>query len=369
MKIDKFTTTESLPCQPRKGTYRTFSSYINAYTLQVGTARLGFELSTSDHRQEFSIPVATRPSTPDDLLFFTEESSLIRALKGELPGRFLPESFPMNLLDDKWTLATWLELRPELAKGPRQWALSEWEDCELPCLLKARHSWHGSIKLPRGWVCRSRQDVAHHLQWLSRQTEWGDLFFFQEWLGDVDCEIVSVCGFHDAKLPARNLRAVVKRIAAHHEGLSSSAAVATVADTWQLGEKATAILDELAYTGPYELEFLVTHDRTLVLELNPRFWMQHALFLESGNALITRYIGLDTSDDYGRKIAENLVWFDCVHLIFCLCRLRFGLLWLLIRTWRCPGLDVILWPPLPVAMRVWARLLPRKLLARVFPLY
>ena len=147
-------------------------------------------------------------------------------------------------------------------------------------------------------------------------------FFLQEWLGDLHCRVISVCGFHDSKNSRRNLVAVVERIASHTEGLSCSAAVQTIEDQWQLVDKTTAILNSLDFTGPYELEYLIVGERELVLELNPRFWMQHAIFLNNGNGLIKRYLNLDTERDREIHKINNVIWIDGLHLVLSIMRFQ-----------------------------------------------
>lgn len=337
----------------------TFSSSVNAYTLYAGAKRLGIRLMTTDTRPTFPIP-ASDSIDPADWLFFTEEAALARALRGELLGRFLPERFPMHLLDDKWALSAWLSAMPQLTSGLRQWDMAERGDVDFPCLVKAKHSWRESVKLPRGWICRSSGDMDDCLRKIGEQGLSPDVFFFQEWLGDLDCRVISVCGFHDHRDHNRNLVAVVERIAAHTKGLSCSAAVTTIPDAWDLRGRAAAVLDALEYTGPYELEFLVTGDRVAVLELNPRFWMQHAIFLVKGNGLMKRCLGLETEADRGQRVVEDIVWIDGLHLVKAALLLQWDFVALAIGKLRDGNTDVVIWPRVPMALYVWLRLIWNK---------
>lgn len=339
----------------------TFSSYTNAYALYLGTKQLGIALTTTDSKPTFPIPVAAYPCTPDDWLMFTEESSLQRALNGEIAGKFWPKQFPMQLLDDKWALVEWLQSYPNLVQGLRQWRLADLDQISYPCLLKAKHSWQGGVKLPRGWICRSKQEAARQLHEITHYPDWENVFFFQEWLGDGQCRVISVCGFHDTTNHERNLSAVVERISAHNEGLSCSAAVQTIPDAWLLREKTAAILDTLEFTGPFELEYLVVGEHTLVLELNPRFWMQHAIFLANQNGLIKRYLNLETSEDRCQKVVENVVWIDSLHLVLSLCQLRFAFLSLVVKKMLDNNLNTVIWPSISMAIRICACLILQKL--------
>jgi len=338
-----------------------FSSFTNAYALFRSASRLGVDLFTTDENPTFPLSVDTAEGSAD-WLFFTEEASLRRALAGELQGNFLPANFPVELLDDKWAFVEWLRSNPVLTGGLQQWPVSSIEQVRYPCLLKAKHSWVGSAKLPRGWVCRSPAEAKARLGDLETGNLSYEFFFFQEWLGDGDCRVISVCGFHDSEHHSRNLTAVVERVASHTEGLSCSAAVQTIEDDWRLLSRTAAILDALEFTGPYEMEYLVSGTRVAVLELNPRFWMQHSIFLADGNGLVKRYLGIEDEVDRERKTIEPMIWIDGLHLIQMLTKLRlrfplmvFGRLFLAERR-------VVIWPSVPVAIRVWLRTVRNRLM-------
>ena len=336
-----------------------FSSYTNAYAIYEGAKQLGVFAATTDSDPAFPIPLMTAAHRTD-WLFFTEEASLRRALNGELEGNYLPSQFPLHLLDDKWAFVEWMNGVEGLAKGLRQWSLAERNQVTYPCLLKAKHSWAESVKLPRGWVCHSAQELEHRLISLKTEGLNPAHFFLQEWLGDFQCRVISVCGFHDSKNSSRNLVAVVERVAAHTDGLSCSAAVQTIDDQWQLISKTTAILNALDFTGPYEMEYLVVGQRALVLELNPRFWMQHAIFLKTGNGLIKRYLGIDNEDDKKNADIKNVVWIDGLHFIISICRFRIDFLLFVMKKLLEKDQKIILWPSLLVAIRVTGRMVLKK---------
>jgi predicted ATP-grasp superfamily ATP-dependent carboligase len=191
-----------------------------------------------------------------------------------------------------------------------------------------------------------------------------EYFFLQEWLGEKNPRVVSVCGFHDSNDNSRNLVAIVERIASHSAGLSCSAAVQTIHDEWLLIEKTKKILNSLQFVGPYELEYLVVGSDTFVLELNPRFWMQHAIFLLRGNGLIKRYLGRETEEDKKNSQVDDVVWVDSIHLLISIARLNFSLLALVFKKYFEPGRHILLWPSIPMAMYVVTRMVYEKIRAR-----
>lgn len=329
---------------------QTHSSWINAWTLRRACAPLGVDLRVPAGRRELPLPMLA-PGDPPQWQFFTEEASLREGLQGRLSGRFWPAQFPQDLLDDKWAFAQWLAEEPAGPTGLPQWpidfarqAMPPWQ---WPVLLKARHSWRGEVKLPRGWVCRDAAALQAALAALPAQGLRPEWFFLQAWLGEAPLQLLSVGGFFDADDESRNLACVTERLVGYGEGLSSSAALATVADEHGLVAQAEAVLRRLRFRGPYEMEFIAQAGAPCrVLELNPRFWMQHGIYLAAGNGLVKRYLGLDTAADRAAPPPSSVLWVDGVWLWRRLLRLDFAALRLLWSGGRrrvvCPSLPAVL---------------------------
>jgi hypothetical protein len=301
----------------------THSAWINAWTLQVACRALGVDLAVDVARRDLPLPRQPRDAAADWAMF-TDERSLAAALAQPGAARHWPQHFPVALLDDKWAFAAWLA---EDAGGPQglpQWPLgTAAESLTWPVLLKARHSWRGERKLPRGEVCRSPAELTRALERLpSDERPW---YFLQPWFGDGPMRLLSVAGFFDARSPQRHLAAVTNRLAHYGAGPSSSALLVTTDDSLGLVPLTERVLARLDYCGPYELEFVIVDDRVHVLELNPRFWMQHGLFLLVGNGLVRRYLGRDTAADHGQRLLPaGLLWADGFWLLRELARGRLG---------------------------------------------
>jgi hypothetical protein len=375
------------------------SSWINAWTLHRACAALGVDLRSRDPRPELPLPTAVADGGQSaDWLFHTDEASLRQALSrwpisetgadavvdvadvAEVAAataeptaspRFWPRRFPAGLLDDKQAFADWLAADPDGPQGLPQWPLPAAGmpdlrdgDPRFPLLLKARHSWVDGVKLPRGWVCRDAAELDRRHAELPALGLRGEWFFLQTWLGDQTMRLLSVGGFFDARRPARNLACVTDRVADYGDGPSSSAMLVTVEDRFGLIALSERVLARLDYCGPYEMEFIVTGDgRVHLLELNPRFWMQHGLFLAAGNTLVRRYLGLDLAGANPAADAPpgQLLWVDGTWLLRRLLdkdRHAIGLLW----HWAArKGYRVVCCPGLAYAARaaVW-RLLRRR---------
>ena len=327
----------------------THSSWINAWSLRRACAALGVDLRVADAARELPLP---RLGATDaaQWLFFTEEASLRRALEGSESGRYLPERFPLDLLDDKWAFAEFLAIDATGPQGLVQWTLDD-AAARFPVLLKCRHSWIQGRKLPRGWVCHDAAELAARRAGFAAEGLREDWFFLQEWLGDAPLRLLSVGGFFDADDESRNLALVTERVADYGSGPSSSAMLVTVSDEAGLVQQAAQVLRRLGYRGPFEMEFIVTAGRCVTLELNPRFWMQHGLFVPAGNGLVKRYLGQDTPADRGPIAAPRLLWADGVWLLRRLLSLdlRVFSLW---RTWVWQrGYRPVVCPSLAFALR------------------
>jgi hypothetical protein len=338
----------------------TFSSYTNAYALYLGCKELGVSLFTTDETPTFPIPKADE-SHDSDFLLFTEEASLRQALEGFSKSNFSPNTFNLKILDDKWEFVEWLKSYPEFPQGLKQQTLSTENLINYPCLVKAKHSWVNGAKLPRGWICKSESDLQKGISSIKKRELSEHSFFIQEWLGDDNYRVISACGFHDTKDSNRNLTAIVERIAAHENGLSCSAGVKTIKDEWNILTTTTAILDKLEFTGPYEMEYLIKNNEVKVLEFNPRFWMQHAIFLINKNGLIKRYLGIETPEDLENSSISNTVWIDGLHLIRSIAKLDFSLTLMALKELYLKNNKVLIWPSVPMSLYVNIRQIAKKI--------
>jgi hypothetical protein len=322
----------------------THSAWINAWTLARACAPLGVQLCVPEGTPGFPLPVLA-DTTRAQWLFFTEEASLRQAMEAGAPGGYLPRHFPMPLFDDKWAFAEFLGDEPQGPQGLAQWPLAQAERAAYPLILKARHSWRGQRRLPRGWVCRDAAELQDQLRQLDAEGLQREDYFLQEWLADQQHELLSVGGFFDADDESRNVALLTERVAVYREGPSSSAMLVTRTDEPGLVAASQAVLRRLKFRGPYEMEFIRAAGRLAVVELNPRFWMQHGLFLPLGNALVKRYLGRETAAERAPLPPQRLAWIDGTWLLRGLLRGDRRVLgacwrWVVRGGWRpviCPG--------------------------------
>lgn len=115
---------------------------------------------------------------------------------------------------------------------------------------------------------------------------------YQEILSLAPEDNVSVCGWYDPKSP----RYVATRKVLQFPARQGNGDVCELIELpAALAETTRKLLEELCYTGPFELEFIrdTRTGRYCLIELNPRFWMQHPLAgANLGQVLVRRYLGL-----------------------------------------------------------------------------
>jgi hypothetical protein len=292
----------------------TFSAQHNAWALARGLERLGLRLEAVTDEPGL-VARSDRQPAPGDVLFFTDERSLLAYAGQGHDYRFHPRTVDWQVVDDK---LAWARTARDLGDEP----VPFWElpgdgpavPPELPIYLKGRHSWVGERRVPRGYVCQAQADVERALTQLQSEGWTRSQFFWQRLVSGPISNNFSVCGFHDAEQPHRSVMIVVQKVLGDGPTvMSCGAVVETVPDPANLLERASKMLAALEFTGPFEIEYLRDNasGTYYVLEFNPRFWMQHGLFVDGyDNAVISRYLGLDTAGPSNGLPFRSIAWVD-----------------------------------------------------------
>lgn len=338
--------------------YFVFSPYINAYSIRCGLKRLGLELHVAAEESGL-LQRSNEQPTIGDTLFFTDEKTLKKFLGQEY--EFYPREVPEPLLDDKFEFAKFLV---SLGEMPVPFAAVDRCDIPFPFILKARHSWLGERKLPRGFVCRSKDEMTAGLAKLDHMQIDRQSYYCQKYLPGNSVHAVSVCGFFDHADMQRNLMIVTVKVSGYPRALSTGVVVATAPDPRDLRRRAAKILGKMSFSGPFEMEFLYDKrdDAYYVLELNPRFWMQHGLFISAyDNGLLKRYLRIDAPAAPQTEPAfKKLLWIDTIALIYSSFHLRLDIPLQIVRhVFR--GYRLCSFPDAMTAVLYLARMLPRRL--------
>ncbi|AOV08785.1 hypothetical protein [Sporosarcina ureilytica] len=325
-----------------------FTDYINAWSIKKGLKKLGLSLFSINKNTGFIPFIDKKKIRKYDTLFFTEENSLKNYVNSE-KNKFEPRYFDIDLLDDKLTFAEFLKGIGEEPIPSRK--LNSFE-ASYPFYLKCKHSWKDGVKLPRGFIVRNQTEVNSVIGEIEENNWNPDWFFHQKLLNSNTENNISASGYFDYKNNRRNAIIISKKTLGSTATMATGAVIETIRDPSNLIERTNYILNELKYQGPFELEFFyeVADDKYYVLELNPRFWMQHGIFIDLyDNALIKRYLQLDKEDDWyenGIPPFKHILWVDSLHIIFSLMRFR---LKAVVNLFRIKGKKVF-YPSIPVAV-------------------
>jgi len=207
-------------------------------------------------------------------------------------GRFHLTRGPGSLLDTVLHKGQFYEFLRTNDLGPTPHTVdSSVDPTEIfPGVYRTRvwRSWDQQQKRPRGRLIRSKTDLAQWRDFAAAQglthTDWG----YQAQLSTAPIHNVSVCGWHDESIQ----QYIVTRRIEVAAGLGW--VVERIEDPNDLMAVTSRILDALSYVGPFELEFVLDLESRVyrVIELNPRFWMQHRLAnVLTEHALVRRALG------------------------------------------------------------------------------
>jgi hypothetical protein len=288
-----------------------FSGYTNALSIQKGLSLIGIELKVKTKKGMSFLKESENHTKPGDVLLFTDEFSLksFYGLKDDY--FFSPKDIDFKLIDDKVLFANFLI---KIGEKPVL-HYNDFDSIVYPCYLKSRNSWIGSERLPKGVIVCNREELNLALNKFEKKGFQSHLFFYQKLLYDSIKTNISVSGYYDRENSINSLIIVTSKIkSARDNNFSTGAMVTTIPDHFNLKRRTENILFHLQYTGPFELEFYFDSDdqEYKVLELNPRFWMQHGIFIYGiDNLLIKKYLGL--VDNQPCNINSDLlkiIWVD-----------------------------------------------------------
>ena len=272
------------------------SRYINGWTIYKGILDLN-----------------TDPALFHNWSFFTEEDSLRQAIQNK-SCLFKPK-IAQKVVDDKLELYYFL-----ISIGESPVPSYSIDTCiEYPIYLKAKHSWMNGKKLPRGWICEDSKFLQEKIQNINENEDLDiSYFFFQKRIDHLPIYNISVSGYYDYSNLERNCSIVTRKIMKPSLN-SAGTIIETIQDPRNLVERSYQILSHLKYDGPFELEYLFDKTSNLyyVLELNPRFWMQHSIFLDFfDNAILKRYLNLESLEDYnqGTYSFRHIIWIDTIGI-------------------------------------------------------
>jgi hypothetical protein len=285
---------------------------MGSWSLQKGLKKLGYALHNATGKNGL---IGANPANieKNDVLFFTQESFLKKYQNCSTEYHFYPKILDIPI-DDKVIFANWLETTVSEQPVPFLAQSIETNPPYFPIYVKSKHSWVDDIEMPKGYISNNQEElnnIRHQIKQIGLKNEY---FFFQKLVeGDIN-NTYSTCGFYDCEQSERNLIIVQQKCSGTGQKITTSTITQTVRDPETLIKRTENILNRLHFKGPFELEFIYDSSAQtyFVLELNPRFWMQHGVFIDFyDNYIIKCYLDIDTNSD--RKKLEHILW---LHVIW-----------------------------------------------------
>ncbi|MGE4285569.1 MAG: hypothetical protein AB7F23_03050 [Phycisphaerae bacterium] len=222
-------------------------------------------------------------------------------------------------------------------------------------VVRPKESWQSTTHREEVKIVRDRSDFAQTIKSFASRGVGLDKLCFQELLSIENESAVAIGGWFD--LENKHLYCLRKRFQ-HPPGVGSGDVCERIAPPVGVMEQAVAILRAFEYEGPLELEFVFDDNsgEYKVIEINPRFWMQHGLIEQlSGHALLRRYIG---EEPLATSKYEPKYWVNTVQCLYRALKFEFGPLkyYLQKDTWAPYGLLQAIWyAPLHVLGKMVAK--------------
>lgn len=300
------------------------SNYINAYSLIISLKALGWQgpivcikhqsrgtvltEMLRDDVQTWCISVeqpadllyalAERvPTTDPKTVFFCDErfhEAFREQGAAMLPNsRFLLGSTThLDFILDRFLFYDFIVQR-HLAPAPRTIAGDQdpWREFEVGFFIRPNKTWDGLRRLPRVQLVHTSEEQQRVEADLRGRGLTSHDWCYQEILSLDPRDNVSICGWH---APEERLYFATHHLLRHPNEVGNGDVTELLAPPPGLFQSTQRVLDALHYEGPFELEYVrgqLTNEYK-VIELNPRFWMQHGLIeAVTDHALVQRYLG------------------------------------------------------------------------------
>ena len=194
-------------------------------------------------------------------------------------------------------------------------------------IVRVNKTWDGIAKLPRLQIVNSVAEKEAFEKRLLSQGLTREMWSYQELLSVSDEHNVSVCGWFDSNY---NQFIVTRKVLQHPPKTGNGDVVEVFLEAPQFVVDVTKdILSALKYSGPFEMEFVYDNNSQeyKVIELNPRFWMQHGLVDEvTDYAMIKKAVGYDKIVPIDYKDVKHGVWVNGNRVVYHLLKGNFKVL-------------------------------------------
>lgn len=175
---------------------------------------------------------------------------------------------------------------------PNSYSGMKFKDINLPVFVKFKSSYISEIHVPKGKAIYSFEELEKYINWIVGIGFKIEDIEIQELLSTKSRDNISICGWYEKKFHSLHQ---TRKILQHPPKNGNGDVVEYTQLDEKLADYAMQILSLVDYCGPFEIEFIKARNGKdfKVIEMNPRFWMQHGLIEQiSGNLLVARYLGV-----------------------------------------------------------------------------
>lgn len=217
---------------------------------------------------------------------------------------------------DRFAFYSFIQDR-NLAEIPRTITSQEdpWKLLGFPFFIRFKQSWEGVYRLPRVHLItkpqQQRKAEDAYAQLGFRPHQW----CYQEALSIDPRHNVSISGWHSSD---ERLYFATRHLLRHPSANGNGDVTEIITPPGGLVECTERILRALEYEGPFELEFVfdLKNGCYKVIELNPRFWMQHGLIEAlTGHALVGKYAEINEAKRINGS-GEIRYWVNSLYAIY-----------------------------------------------------
>ena len=203
-------------------------------------------------------------------------------------------------------------------------------------IIRPNNSWEGGIKTPRLSIVHTEEELNKIEKEYLELGMTREMWCYQEVLSSVSQHNLSVCGWFDAK----DYLFVVTRKVVQHPPKTGCGDIVEIVENYpkELLRYTKNILSALKYRGAFELEFVydTKRNRFSVIELNPRYWMQHELIEKNTDYyLIRKNLGQAVSPKY--KMIYKY-WVNTNQFLYRILCGQIHLLKYVVRSVKAPGI-------------------------------
>lgn len=163
---------------------------------------------------------------------------------------------------------------------------------KFPLIVKFRRSFENELHTPKPRQVDSEGALMKYVEELKIKGFSTENIQLQELLSWETSDNVSVCGWYDEK---DHIFFQTRKVIQHPPKVGNGDVVEVLALDPVLEKHALEVCRSLDYKGAFEIEFIkeLKGNKFKIIEMNPRFWMQHGLVEElSGHYLVAKYVGM-----------------------------------------------------------------------------